>query len=164
MKTIKKAASPLLLLLGCFALWFWQHAVASLPYLPLNGVVPLGVLTPALLVLTFLAAFAMLRQSGTKRPVLRSLLWTGAMLLPILATGVYFLSYLSYRFAAVLPVPVLPDWPTGITTMIIAFVCAAVLTALMIRGLAIRKAEPKLAVPAVIDWLLLNCCLFLITT
>ena len=105
---LKKAAFPCLLTCACVTVWFWQHAAASLPYLPLNGVVPLGIMTPALPVLAFFTAFVMLKQSNTPRPVFRALLAALAMLAVILGLGVYFLSYLSYRFAAVLPVPVLP--------------------------------------------------------
>ena len=164
MKPIKKAAFPFLLVLTCCAVHFWQHAAASLPYLPLNGVVPLGVLTPALPILTFFTAFALLKQSDTPKPVRRSLLAAAAMLAPILALGVYFLSYLSYRFAAVLPVPVLPDWPTGTVTMVITAVCIAHLTGLLICSFIKRKTETKRAIPAAIGWLALNLCLFLVTT
>ena len=164
MKTVKKAAFPVLLVLACCAVHFWQHAVASLPYLPLNGVVPLGTLTPALLILTFLTALVMLKQGKTGKPVRRSLLWTAAMLVPILATGVYFLSYLSYRFAAVLPVPVLPDWPTGIVTMLITAACILILTAMLVCRFRLQKTPLKRAIAAAAGWILLNGCLFLITT
>ena len=110
MKTLKKASFPVLLILTCVTAHFWQHALASLPYLPNNGIEPLGVMTPLLLLLTFFTTFAMLKNSETKNPVRRSLLSTAAMLLIFLAAGVYFLSYLTYRFAAPLPVfIILPD-------------------------------------------------------
>ena len=165
MKTVKKAAFPFLLIITCCAVHFWQHAVASLPYLPLNGVVPLGVLTPALLILTFLTAFVMLKQSHTPRPVLRAVFSAAAMLATFLATGVYFLSFLTYRYAAVMPpVLVLPDWPTGIVTMIVTAVCLVHLTALLICGFIKRKTPVKHVIFAAIGWILLNGCLFLITT
>ena len=161
---IKKAAFPALLALTCIVVHFWQHAVASLPYLPMNGIVPLGTLTPAMLALTFATTFVLLKQTQTKKPILRSVLSTAAMLLPILATGVYFLSYLSYRFAAVLPVPVLPDWPTGIVTLIITAACIAHLTGLLIVGFIKRKTQKKQLILTAVGWFALNACLFLITT
>ena len=164
MKTIKKAAFPILLILSACAVHFWQHALASLPYLPLNGVVPLGTLTPALLILTFFTTFVLLKQTRTPKPVRRSFLSTAAMLVPILAVGVFFLSYLSYRFAAVLPVPVLPDWPVGIVAMIVTAACVAHLTGLLIVFFVKKKTKPGRAVPAAAGWLLLNACLFLLTT
>ena len=164
MKTLRKAAFPVLLILTCGTVHFWQHAVASLPYLPKNCVVPLGVSTPALLVLTFWTTFAMLKETKTPKYVRKSFLSAGAMLVPILATGVYFLSFLTYRYAAVLPVPVLPDWPTGIVTMIITAVCLLHLTGLLIARLVKGKTKAKRAIPAIVGWLLLNACLFLITT
>ncbi len=164
MKTIRKAAFPVLLSLAAVAVHFWQHALASLPYLPLNGVAPLAVLTPALLILTFFATFVLLKQSRTPKPVRRSLLSTAAMLALILAAGVYFLSYVSYRFAGVLPVLVLPDWPSGIASMIVTAGCIAHLTGLLVCAFLKHKTKPKRAVPAAIGWILLNACLLLITT
>ena len=55
MKTVKQFAFPALLVLACCTVWFWQHALASLPYLPMNEVVPLAVLTPLLLGFTWFA-------------------------------------------------------------------------------------------------------------
>ena len=164
MKTIQKAAFPLLLVLAACAVHFWQHALASLPYLPLNGVAPLAVLTPSLLILTFFATFVMLKQTRTPKPVLRSVLSTAAMLALILCAGVYFLSYVSYRFAGVIPVLVLPDWPTGIVSMIITAGCIVHLTGLLVCAFIKRKTQPKRAFPIAAGWLLLNACLFLITT
>ena len=163
MKTIRKAAFPLLLILACTAVHFWHHALVSLPYLPNNEIVPLCVLTPALLALTFSATFVLLRQNKTSKPVLRSVLSTGAMLLPILAAGTFFLSYLAYRFAAPLSVLRLPDWPVGICIMVVTAVCLVHLTALLVCGFVMRKTEIKHVIPAAVGWLLLNACLFLIT-
>ena len=98
MKTMKKLLFPLLLILTCGVVHYWQHAVASLPYLPYNCILPLGVLTPALPVLTFLTTFVLLKQSETPKPILRSFLSVAAMFLPIIATAVFFLSFLTYRF------------------------------------------------------------------
>ena len=53
MKTVKNLLFPLLLTVTCCVVYFWQNSVASLPYLPFNCIVPLGVLTPSLLILTF---------------------------------------------------------------------------------------------------------------
>ena len=160
---LKKAAFPCLLICACVTVWFWQHAAASLPYLPLNGVVPLGIMTPALPLLAFFTALVALKQSGTPKPGLRALFAALAMLAVILGLGVYFLSYLSYRFAAVLPVPVLPDWPTGIVTLMIAVLCVLHLTGLLVFRLVKQKAGAKRAVSAALGWLALNACLFLVT-
>ncbi len=168
MKTVKnaaaKAAFPVLLVLFCFVVHFWQHAVASLPYLPLNGVAPLGVLTPSLLVLAFFTTLVLLKQCKTPKPVLRAFLSAAAMLAVILVTGVFLLSYLTYRFAAPLPVLQLPDWPTGIGVMIVTAVCIAYLTALLVYRFVKRKTEKKRVIAASVCWFLLNACLFLITT
>ena len=151
MKKTRFPAFPVLLIVTCVTLHFWQHALASLPYLPNNGIVPLGVMTPAIPVLTFLTAFVLLRQSGKPRPVLKALLSAAVMLATFLAAGVYFLSYLAYRFAAVLPVfIVLPDWPTGIVSMAVTAVCVAHLTALLICRLVWRKTERKYVFAAAI--------------
>ncbi len=164
MKTLRKPLFPVLLILTCVTVYFWQNALASLTYLPYNCVAPLGVTTPAILVLTFLTAFTLLRQSGKSRPVLKSLLGAFVMLLTILSAGVCFLSYLSYRFAAVLPVfIVLPDWPTGIVSMVAAILCIVQLTALLICRLVWKKRNIKCVTGAAIGWILLNACLFLIT-
>lgn len=163
MKTVKQFAFPALLVLACCTIWFWQHALASLPYLPMNEVVPLAVLTPLLLVLTFAASFALLKTCGTPRPVRRALLSTAAMLAIVLAQGVFFLSFLTYRYAAPLPVPRLPDWPVSIVTCIVAALCAAHLTGLLLYGLVKQKTPVKHRVPALLGWLLLNLCLALLT-
>lgn len=163
MKTVKKYVFPVSLILGCCTVWFWQHALASLPYLPMNEVVPLAVLTPLLLVLTFAASFSLLKLCKTPRPVLRALLSTAAMLAIVLAEGVFFLSFLTYRFAAPLPVLRLPDWPVGVVTCIVAALCAAHLTGLLIYGFAKQKAPIKHTLPALFGWLLLNICLVLLT-
>ena len=163
MKTVKKYAFPVLLILSCVTVWFWQHAMVSLPYLPLNEVVPLAVMTPLLLVFTFFASFALLKTCSTPRPVLRSLLSTAAMLALVLAAGVFFLSFLTYRFAAPLPVLQLPDWPVGVVMCIVAALCAAHLTGLLLYGLIKKKTPVRRFVPALLGWLLLNFCLALLT-
>ena len=164
MKTVKKLIFPILLILTCGVVHFWQNAAASLTYLPMNEVLPLGILTPALPVLTFFTTFALLKQSKTSKPVRRSLLSTAAMLAIILAVGIYFLSYLSYRFAAVLPVLVLPDWPAGKMTMFITFLCLTHLTGLLICGFIKLKTPKNRVIAASVGWFLLNACLFLVTT
>ena len=164
-KLIQRAAFPVLLVLTCIILHFWQHAGASLPYLPMNGLVPLATLSPALFALTFLTTFVLLKQTKTPRPVLRSLLSTLALVAVVLALGVVFVSYLSYRFAAVLPpLPHLPDWPTGKATLLTTVLCVFHLTGLLITYFIKNKTPVKRIVPASIGWLLLNFCLFLITT
>ena len=164
MKTIKKLIFPLLLTLTCCVVYFWQHNVANLPYLPLNWVVPLVVLTVSLLILTFFTSFVMLKQGKIKRPVLRSFLSTGAMLAILLATAVYFLSFLTYRFAAAMPpLPKLPDWPTGISVMVIAALCIIHLTGLLISRLKTEKAGLKRVIGTAAGWIILNVCLFFVT-
>ena len=163
MKTVKRYAFPVLLILSCGTVWFWQHALASLPYLPNNEVVPLAVMTPLLLAFTSFASFALLKTCGTPRPVLRSLLSTAAMLALVLAAGVFFLSFLTYRFAAPLPVLRLPDWPVGVVMCIVAALCAAHLTGLLLYGLIKKKTPVRRFVPALLGWFLLNFCLALLT-
>ena len=163
MKTVKRYAFPVLLILSCGTVWFWQHALASLPYLPNNEVVPLAVMTPLLLVFTFFVSFALLKTCGTPRPVLRSLLSTSAMLALVLAAGVFFLSFLTYRFAAPLPVLQLPDWPVGVVMCIVAVLCVSHLTGLLLYGLIKKKTPVRRFVPALLGWFLLNCCLALLT-
>ena len=163
MKTVKRYAFPVLLILSCGTVWFWQHAMVSLPYLPLNEVVPLAVMTPLLLVFTFFVSFALLKTCGTPRPVLRSLLSTSAMLALVLAAGVFFLSFLTYRFAAPLPVLQLPDWPVGVVMCIVAVLCVSHLTGLLLYGLIKKKTPVRRFVPALLGWFLLNCCLALLT-
>ena len=164
MKSIKKLLFPVLLVATCCVVYFWQNSVASLPYLPYNCIVPLGILTPSLLILTFLTTLALEKQCGASKPVLCSFLSTAAMLLPVIATLVFFLSFVSYRFSeAVLPVIVLPNWPTGIVTAVITALCVIHLTGLLIARFIKQKYGPKQIIPASAGWILLNFCLFLIT-
>ena len=165
MKTfMKKAAFPVLLVITCFVLHFWQHAAASLPYLPLNGLVPLATLSPALFILTFFTTFALLKATDTPKPGLRSLLSMLVMLAVVLVLGVIYLGFLSHRFAAVLPpLPDLPDWPTGIAVLVTTVLCVLHLTGLPIYFFVKKKTAAKTAVPAMLGWLVLNVCLFLIT-
>lgn len=163
MKSIKKLLFPLLLVATCCVIYFWQNSVASLPYLPFNCIVPLAVMTPSILILTFLTSLVLLKQSETPKPVLRSFVSTAAMLLPVLATLVFFLSFVSYRFAGVLPVLVLPNWPTGIVTAIITAFCVIHLTGLLICRFIKQKYTLKCIIPAAAGWIILNICLFFIT-
>ena len=165
MKTfVKKAAFPCLLAVTCVVLHFWQHAAASLPYLPMNGLLPLATLSPALFLLTFFTSFALLKQAKTPKPVRRSLLSTAVMFFVVIALGVIYLGFLSRRFAAVLPVPEVPDWPTGIAVLVTTVLCVLHLTGLLIARFVLLKTAVKSAVPAAVAWILLNLCLFLITT
>ena len=164
-KLIQKAAFPLLLILTCVILHFWQHAGASLPYLPMNGLLPLATLSPALFALTFFTTFVLLKQTKTPHPVGRSLLSMLVMLAVVLALGVVFVSDLSSRFAAVLPpLPRLPDWPTGKATLLTTILLVGHLTGLLITYFVKRKTPAKSAVPAAVGWVLLNVILFIITT
>lgn len=165
MKKSNKLIFPLLLVATCCVVHFWQHNVANLPYLPLNWIVPLAVSTPLLPVLTFFTTLVMLKQAEVKRPVARSFISAGAMLALLIATAVYFLSYLTYRYAAALP-PLLrlPDWPSGTVIMIVTALCVLHLTGLLIYRLVTQKAGAKRAIAAAASWVMLNGCLFLVTT
>ncbi|MBR2732247.1 MAG: hypothetical protein IKD72_09740 [Clostridia bacterium] len=163
MKQLKKLLFPFLLVAACCVVHFWQNAVASLPYLPFNCIVPLGILTPLLLILTFFATYVMLRQSGTARPVLRAFLGVAGMLVPVLMTLVFFLSFVSYRFAGKLPVLVLPNWPTGIVTAILAGLCILHLTGLLICRCKKQQYGVRQVLPIFAGWIVLNVCLFLMT-
>ena len=163
MKTIRKLLFPLLLTAACCVVWFWQNAVASLPYLPNNCIVPLGILTPVLLILTFFATFVTEKQSKSSNPVQHSLLSTAGMLLPVIATAVFFLSFVSYRFAGILPVIVLPNWPTGIVTAVMAVLCILHLTGLLVCRCVRQKYGFRRIIPVFASWIILNICLFLVT-
>ncbi|MCR5485397.1 MAG: hypothetical protein K6F09_07365 [Clostridiales bacterium] len=163
MKTARKLLFPFLLIASSCIVWFWQNSVASLPYLPNNCIVPLGIMTPLLLITVFFTTLVMEKQSESPRPVLHSFISTGAMLLPIIATGVFFLSFVSYRYAGILPVLVLPNWPTGIVTAIITLFCIMHLTGLLICRLVKQKYKPNRFIPALIGWIAMNICLFFVT-
>ncbi|MCR5150492.1 MAG: hypothetical protein K6B52_04650 [Clostridiales bacterium] len=163
MKTVKNLLFPLLLTGTCCVVYFWQNSVASLPYLPFNCIVPLAILTPLLLVLTFLTTFVMLRQNETSKPVKKSIISTLGMFVPVVMTLVFYLSFVSYRFAGILPVIVLPNWPTGIVTAIIAAMCIIHLTGLLICRFIKQKFGAKQIVASSIGWAILNLCLFLAT-
>ena len=163
MKTVKKLLFPLLLTAACCVVWFWQNAVASLPYLPYNCIVPLAVMTPGLLILTFLTTLVTEKQSETAKPVLHAFISTAAMLLPLVATGVFYLSFVSYRYAGILPVLVLPNWPTGVVTLIITVLCVLHLTGLLLCRFIKQKYTSKQIIPATVGWVVLNACLFLVT-
>ena len=164
MKTRKRFIFPVMIVITLGVVYFWQHSVANLPYLPYNCIVPLGILTPLLLITTFITTLSLLKQTEPPHPVLRSFLSTGAMFVPVLMTLVFFLSFVSYRFSeAVLPVIVLPNWPTGIMTLIITALCVAHLTGLLICNIAKGNASSKAKAAAITGWILLNTCLFLLT-
>ena len=55
-------------------------------------------------------------------------------------------------------------YPSGIVSMIITAGCIAHLTGLLVCAFIKRKTQPKRAFPIAAGWLLLNACLFLITT
>lgn len=163
MKTVKNILFPLLITGTCCVVHFWQNSVASLPYLPFNCIVPLAVLTPSLLILTFLTTFIILKQCKTSKPVKKSIISTLGMFVPVLMTLVFYLSFVSYRFAGILPVIVLPNWPTGIVTAIITAMCIIHLTGLLICRLKKQKYSAKQIVVSSIGWAVLNLCLFLVT-
>ena len=163
MKSIKKLLFPPLLVAACTVVWFWQNAVASLPYLPNNCIVPLGIMTPVLLILTFFTTFVMEKQSGVPKSVQHSFISTAAMLALVLATGVFFLSFVSYRYAGILPVLVLPNWPTGIVTVVIAVLCILHLTGLLVCRCVRQKYGFRHIFAAFACWIILNICLFLVT-
>ncbi len=163
MKTIRKLLFPLLLIAACCVVYCWQNAVASLPYLPNNCIVPLAIMTPSLLILVFFTTFVLEKQSKNPKPVLCSVLSTVAFLLPMAATCIFFLSFVSYRYSGILPVIVLPNWPTGIATAIITALCIIHLTGLLIGRFVKQKYGAKQIIPASVGWIVLNLCLFLIT-
>ncbi len=163
MKSLKKLLFPVLLGATCCVVHFWQNSVASLPYLPFNCIVPLGVMTPLLLILTFFTTLVLLKQSKTNHPVRRSFVSMAGMLVPVIATLVFFLSFVSYRFAGILPVLVLPNWPTGIVTAIITALCVIHLSGLLICRFIKQKYTTKQIIPAAVGWIILNICLFFIT-
>ena len=161
---LKKAAFPCLLVITCFVLHYWQHAAASLPYLPMNGLLPLATLSPALFLLTFLTTFALLKRTNTPKPVRRSLLSTAVMFAVVIVLGVIYVGFLSHRFAAVLPVPDMPDWPTGVAVLVTTVLLVLHLTGLLVTAFVkLKTPKPRVAVLTVC-WVLLNLCLFLITT
>ena len=166
MKTIKRLLFPVLLVAACVIVHCWQHAVNNLllPYLLHNEIIPLAIMSPALLALTFFASYVMLKQSDTKKPILRSFLSLGAMLLIVLAVALVFLSHTATRYAGVLPVPVLPDLPVGTTMTVLTALFVLHLTGLLIVRLIKEKPGSRRIVLSVIGWVLLNAFLFLITT
>lgn len=157
----------LFLVLSCCAVYGFQHALASLTYLPNNQILSLAILTPALLVFTFFTTFTMMKKTRSSRPVLGSVLSTLAMLLPLLSAGIYFLCYVSRRYAGALPVPLfisaLPEPPVGIVTLVCAALCLIHLTALLLCNLIKGKVKIGSSIFSIVNWLLLNAALFLLT-
>ena len=121
-------------------------------------------MTPLLLALTFFATYIMLKQSDTKKPILRSFLSVGAMLLMILAVALVFLNHVAARYAGVLPVPILPDLPIGIALAVFTALFVLHLTGLLIFRIIKERPGSRRIILCVIGWVLLNAFLFLITT
>ena len=165
MKNSKKALFPILLVLTCVAVHCWQHAIINLilPYLPNNEIVILSVLSPAILLLSFFTTFVLTKQSGTSHPIRRSLISAAAMLLLVLVAATAVLSYAARRYAGILPVIVLPDWPLGIIMTVVTALCITHLTGLLVCRFLKEKTKPYVVIPAVLGWILLNGCLFIFT-
>ena len=166
MKTIKKLLFPVFLVAACVIVHYWQHSINNLllPYLLHNEVVPLAIMTSLLLASTFFATYVMLKQSDTKRPILRSFLSVGAMLLIVLAVAFVFLSHVATRYAGVLPIPTLPDLPVGIAMTVFTALFILHLTGLLIFRIIKERPGSRRIILCVIGWVLLNAFLFLITT
>ncbi|MBO4539402.1 MAG: hypothetical protein J5781_03940 [Clostridia bacterium] len=165
MKKLQKYFFPLLLVATCCIVYCWQHGLPGLilPYLPNKEPLSLGLLSPTLLILTFLTTFVLLKQSGAKKPVVGAIISTAAMLLPVLLAGLYFLNYAAHRYAGVLPVITFPELPMGYAVMAIAALCVLHLTGLLIARFVKQKTKPDLIVLSTIGWVLLNCFLFILT-
>ena len=165
MKKLQKYFFPLLLIASCCVVYCWQHGLPGLilPYLPNKEPLSLGLLSPALLILTFLTTFVLLKQSGAKKPVVGAIISTAAMLLPVLLAGLYFLNYAAHRYAGVLPVLTFPELPMGYAVMVITTLCVLHLTGLLIARFVKQKTKPGLIVLSTIGWVLLNCFLFILT-
>ena len=163
MNRLRSLLFPTLLILSCCVVYSWQHVLTSLTYLPGNGIVPLALLTPSLLIAAFFTTFTLLKQSKTPRPIALSIVSTGAMLLPILVAGIIYLNYAAHRYAGILPVLfIFPDIPIDIAAQIITALCIAHLTALLICRFVKEKTKPALLILSVIGWILFNFVLFLI--
>lgn len=165
MKKLQKYFFPFFLVAACVVVYCWQHGLPGLilPYLPNKEPLSLGLLTPALLILTFLATFVMQKQSGAKKPVVGAVISTAAMLIPVLLAGLYFLNYAAHRYAGVLPVVTFPELPMGYAVMAITALCVLHLTGLLICRFVKQKTKPGLIVLSTIGWVLLNCVLFILT-
>lgn len=163
MSKIYKVSFPVLLVLTCLVVHYWQHEMASLPYLPNNQIVPLAVLTPSLLILTFFTTFSLAKSSEMPKAGLRSALSTLAMFLLVLCGGMVFLSYAARRYAGILPVIVLPDLPNGIVMLIISILGVLHLTALLACRLIKEKANVKRIVISSVAWVVFNVFMFLLT-
>ena len=165
MKKLQKYFFPLLLVATCCVVYCWQHGLPGLilPYLPNKEPLSLGLLSPALLILTFFTTFVLQKQSGAKKPVVGAIISTAAMLIPILLAGLHFLNYAAHRYAGVLPVPTFPELPMGYAVMVITTLCVLHLTGLLIARFILQKTKPGLIVLSTIGWVLLNCFLFILT-
>ena len=165
MKKLQKYFFPLLLVATCCIAYCWQHGLPGLilPYLPNKEPLSLGLLSPALLILTFLTTFVLQKQSGAKKPVVGAIISTAAMLIPLLLAGLYFLNYAAHRYAGVLPVLTFPELPMGYAVMVITTLCVLHLTGLLIARFVKQKTKPGLIVLSTIGWVLLNCILFVVT-
>lgn len=153
----------ILLVMTCCVVYFWQHFVTNLIYLPKSWIVTLAILTPALLALTFFTTYALMYDTRTRKPILRSCISTAAMLLPILIAGLHLLNYAACRYAGVLPVYPWFDLPVGIVMNAVSALLIVHLTALLICRLIKTKAKALRIILSSIGWIALNGCLWLIT-
>ena len=163
MKSKSRFLFPVLLVLTCTAVYAWQHFFAGLTYLPNNVILPVAVLTPVLLILTFFTTLSLMKLTGTGRPVLRSFAGTAAMLVPVLVAGVHMLNYAARRFAGILPVKVLPEFPGGIILLTATLLGVLHLTVLLAIRLKKTGAGAKHVALSAAGWIILNVCLLVLT-
>ena len=167
MKKAAKFVFPILLILACTDVHIWQHALLGieyLPYLPNEVFLPLIITTPLLLVLVFFTTFLAAKRVGTGKAVALSFLSVAVTLAIVVGTGLHYGSYVARRYSGYLPLPILPDSPNGIVTMVVTVLLVCQLSALLILRLVTEKARPGRIVFAVAVWTILNGLLFLITT
>ena len=164
MKTIKRILFPVFLIFTCISVYLWQHYFALLTYLPNNVITPIVVLTPSVLIFTFFTTFTLMKQTEKRRPVLRSFGSTAVMLLFLLIAGRHMLNLAARRFAGIMPVMVLPEFPTGYIMMAVTFLCVIHLTVLLAIRLKSEETLTSHRVLSVLGWLLLNAFLLITTT
>ena len=163
MKSKSRFLFPVLLVLTCTAVYAWQHFFAGLTYLPNNVILPVAVLTPVLLILTFLTTLSLMKLTETERPVMRSFAAAAAMLVPVLVAGIHMLNYAARRFAGILPVKVLPEFPGGIILLTATMLGVIHLTVLLAIRLKKSDAGVECVALSSVGWILMNVCLLLIT-
>lgn len=105
-----------------------------------------------------------MKQTEKRRPVLRSFESTAVMLLFLLIAGRHMLNLAARRFAGIMPVMVLPEFPTGYIMMAVTFLCVIHLSTLLAIKLKNEKSGTVCKFLSVLGWLLLNAFLLITTT